>query len=241
MKLVWHIIKKDIRRMAWVFVMWAISGGYLIAYQKLEILGRSIWDNLGIVSLFTHAALTFALIAGIVQEDGLTEGNEFWRTRPISAGRQLAAKLSLILPAFVGVPACVILVQSWLYHAQFSVSDLRYIMPVMTVIVLCCTAMASCTKDLGRYFLGGIFCVVGVAMMGPWLVSWFHLEPLPKAAMMRVSRIYALFTFCGLAAVTLLLNQYFTRRTKISIGIVIGAVIGVTLIEGLWRWSFIVH
>lgn len=237
MNLAWHIIKKDVRRLGWVFVMWAVSGGYMIAYRKIGVIDRSIWDNLGIISLLTHAGLTFALIAGVVQEDGLTQGNEFWRTRPISPGRLLAAKLALILTSFAVVPVVLIVA----LKPHFDPGDLRYLVPMVLAMVLSCAAMASCTKNLGHYLLGGIFCIFGVVAIGPQMMSWLGVGQLPKAVLMQVSmtRLFLMFGLCGLAAMALLLNQYFTRRTAVSIGIIIGTVIGVVLIGSLWRWSLI--
>lgn len=238
MNLVWHIIKKDIRRVSWVFVMWAVTGGYLIGYGKFTVIDRSIWDNLGIVSLLTHIALTLALIAAIVQEDGLTQDNEFWRTRPISPGRVLAAKLGLILVCFAAVPIGLIV---WL-HPSFDRGDLVYVVPIVTIMALCCMAVASCTKDLGRYFLGGVICVMTVAMLETLLSAWFGPQQMPKLNDMyrfETTRTFATFGFCGIAAVALLLNQYFTRRTAVSIGIALVAIVGVAPISSLWGWWFI--
>jgi len=241
MNLIWHIIKKDLRRMMWILLTWAASGAYLIFYKNSQIQDLSLGDNLGIVALMTHAALNFALIAAIVQEDGLTQDNEFWRTRPISPGRLLMAKLGLILPTFVGLLGLVILVQTWLFLSRFDHSDLFYIVPALTVVVLCCTAMASCTRNLGAFILGGVLCVMGVTMIGPWLVNMLHIAPLPVEEMIRVtmSKISVTFGLSGAAAIALLLNQYITRRTTVSYGIVIATVTSIPLIEFFWSWAFI--
>ena len=241
MKLVWHIIRKDIRRMAWAFVFWAVTGSYLIFYRNVNIVDRSLLDNLGIVSLFSAIALSFALIAAIVQEDGLTGSNEFWRTRPISPGRLLVAKLGLIVPCFVVFTVFVLVLQSWLFHPRFGLPEMKNSLLIFGVIVLCCMALAACTKDLGRYFLGGILCLMGVTMLGPWLVSLAHVGPIPKQVPMKVAfaRMSVLFTFCGCMSVVLLLNQYFTRRTRVSLAIVIATVGCVTLVNAFWRWSLL--
>ena len=238
MRLIWHSIKKDIRRVAWGLVIWALTGGCLIAYKQLDVAQHSIWDNLGIVSLFTHTALVFALIAAIVQEDGLTGDNEFWRTRPISGARLLAAKVGLIVPVFVIIPTGLTAMQSWVLNHGFNLSALIHLMSAMGVIILSLMAMAACTKDLGRYVLGGMLCVIGVIFLGPRLVPLIDVEPLPKAMMSRVglSRIFAIFTLCGFASLFILLNQYLTRRTVVSVGIIATTVVGVILIGSYWRW-----
>ena len=152
----------------------------------------------------------------------------------------LAAKLSLILPLFILIPAVVILSQSWLYGMRISGSEISFSMLVVGIIVVACAAMAACTKDLGRYFLGGILCIMSGVMLTEWMVSLFGFEPMTKTEQMRIvlTKIYATFALCGVASVAMLANQYFTRRTAGSIGIAVAAVVGIALIGSLWRWSF---
>lgn len=241
MNLVQHIMKKDLRRVTWALITWALAGAYLIIYRKIDIVQRSLWDNLGVVTIFLFGALTLALIAAIVQEDGLTEGNEHWRTKPISAGRLLVAKLGLILPLFVLVPLAVIVIQSGLIGRGPKVTDLKEALPFLTVMILACVAVAASTKDLGRYFLGGVLCLFMTPVLGAWLENRFPGQPLSQAQAMALngSRIRAFVVLIGIGAVAVLLNQYFTRRTKLSIAMIITTCVGLACIAAFWRWTVV--
>lgn len=240
MNLIFHIIKKDLRRMAWVLMTWVVAGGYLITYRKMEIVQRSMWDNIGIVSLFLFGALTLVLIAGIVQEDGLTEGAEYWRTRPISPGRLLTAKLGLILPLFVVLPLLIVVVQSSLMENGPTLRGSDYAVPFLIVMVLACMAVASCTKDLGRYFLFGVLCLFVPPMLASWLKNLFPGEAVSKMQEVAIDTgsFRAMVIWVGVMAMAVILNQYSTRRTRISIGMLGVTVLGLACIGAFWRWTF---
>jgi hypothetical protein len=240
MNLVWHIIRKDVRRVAWVLLVWALTGAYLIAYKNMEIIQRSVWDNLGIVSLITHGALCLALIAAIVQEDGLNGVNEFWRTRPIAPGRILTAKLILVLTFFMVVPSLIVASQRILFAGRsvgFGWGDL--LVPLaLGVGVLACAAVAACTKDLGQYFLGGLACLMLGYSLGFWFASLAPAELLQGQPALEVTktRVIIIFALTGVVSAGVLSNQYFTRRTALSTGAIAGTIVVLALVAAFWRW-----
>jgi len=233
--LVWHIIRKDLRRLAATFAGWAVAGIYLVAYRELNIVQRSIWDNLGIVALFTFLALTIALTAAIVQEDGLCGTNEFWRTRPITPGRLLAAKLALVLGSFVVVPMAFALTLRPGHGGEIAAIG------ALTTYVLACAAVAACTKDLGQFLLVGVACLmITPALSGAFaqLAPALEISP-PAAAALKATKIVLLHGLIGLAALGVLLNQYTTRRTVLSCWILATTVLMAALISAYWRWPFV--
>ena len=235
MNLVWHIIRKDLRRLAWVYAFWAAAGIYLIAFRGINVIERTFWDNLGIVALITHFALAIALIAAIVQEDGLCGVNEFWRTRPIAAGRLLAAKLILVLGSFAVVPLLVTLAIRPGDGGELAAIG------VFAVNVLACAAVASCTKDLGQYFLVGVASFMVAPALGGVLANFAPAVELDRsaAAALRATKIMLLYGVIGITAVGILLNQYTTRRSVLSRWALAAAVVGAALITGLWRWPLV--
>jgi len=240
MNLIWHIIKKDLRHTVWGLLIWAVCLSYLFTFRKIQVLQGSFLDNLGVFALFAFAALTVALIVAIVQEDGLTQSNEFWRTRPISGGRLLAAKMILIGGVFLGVPGLLAVIQADASSTGINLSDMGHLLGVFGVILLSLMAMAACTKDLGRFILGSILCCIGVTLIGPRLAGMIEMEPVAKTMMHQVvlSKLFNIFALCGFASLFILLNQYLKRRTAVSIGIISAAVVGVALIDSFWRWTF---
>ncbi len=232
MNLVWHIIRKDLRRLSWAYGAWAVAGAYLIAYRNLNIVQRSIWDNVGIVALFTFLALGIALIATIVQEDGLCGANEFWRTRPIAAGRLLTAKLALVLASFAVIPMTFALILRPGTGGELAA------MGALSIYVLALAAVASCTKDLGQFLLVGVACVMVAPALAGFLAGLAPVTGLSKPAMvaLTVAKVLVLHAVVGVAALVILLNQYTTRRALLSRGLVAATVLVTALIGGLWRW-----
>lgn len=235
MNLVWHIIRKDLRRLASTYAGWAVAGIYLIFYREMNIVQRSIWDNLGIVALFTFLALTIALTAAIVQEDGLCGTNEFWRTRPITAGRLLTAKLILVLGSFMVIPLAFALALRPGHGGELGAFG------ALTVYVLACAAVASCTKDLGQFLLVGVGCFMITPALGGILHKLAPTLELSKAATteLAVTKIMLLHGVVGVAALGILLNQYLTRRTLMSRWSLAATVLAAALITGFWRWPLL--
>jgi hypothetical protein len=240
MNLIWHIIKKDLRRTTWGLLIWAVCLGYLFTFRKIQVVQWSFMDNMGVFMLFAFVALTVVLIAAIVQEDGLTGKNEFWRTRPISGGRLLAAKMILIGMVFLVVPYGLSVIHSVTSGKGFTLSDMVHLFMGFGVVLLSFMAMAAATKDLALYILGGILCCIGVALIGPRLGALIEVEPVATTMMYQVgvSKLFAVLVLCGLASLLVLLNQYLTRRTLVSVSIISAAVVGVTLINSFWRLTF---
>lgn len=232
MKLIWHIIRKDLRRLAWVYGAWAVAGTYLLFYRGLNIIQRSIWDNVGIVALFTFLALGIALVAAIVQEDGLCGANEFWRTRPIAAGRLMTAKLGLVLISFAIIPMALALA---LRPGQGG--ELAAIGAIL-VYVLALAAVASCTKDLGQFLLVAVGCAMIAPALAGALGGLAPVTGLSKSAMvaLTVTKVVILHAVIGAAALAILWNQYATRRSVLSRGLLAATVAVTACIGGLWRW-----
>lgn len=232
MNLVWHIIRKDLRRLASTYAGWAIAGIYLIFYRELNIVQRSIWDNIGIVALFTFLALGIALIAAIIQEDGLCGTNEFWRTRPIAAGRLLTAKMTLVLVSFAFVPMAFALTLRPGHGGELAAIS------ALSIYVLATAAVASCTKDLGQFLLVAVGCVMIAPALAGALSGLAPVTGVSKSAMvaLTVTKVLVLHAVIGIAALTILLNQYTTRRAVLSRGLVAATVVVAALVGGLWRW-----
>lgn len=239
MNLTFHIIKKDLRRMAWALAVWGACGLYLAFGTRLTTLnGPVVDDRLKIVALFTYVIMTFALIAGIVQEDGLTESDVFWRTRPTSAERLIAAKFALLLPLFVLVPLLVIAVNKSA-PTTLILRDFGYMGLAFLGVTLACAAFAACTKDLVRCVTLGVLSVVVCSVLGAWLERFG--APLPRG--MRVpaqgAKALAAFLLCIAMESAILANQYLGRKLKLSFAFISVAVVGSALILNFWTWDFL--
>ncbi len=238
MNLTFHIIKKDLRRMSWLIGAWLLATG--LAFAKTGAHFPSQWpDFVQVFARFTAGVLILVLIASIVQEDCLVENRVFWRTRPISGTRLLTAKLIQLIGLFVILPVVTGLLWSGAKNGRFDMNaDAAQTLGIGVSIALCLTlcwaALASCTKDLGRFFLSLLFCVV-VTLFLSFVLQKFSL-PAPKQVPwpLQSARLALIGGLCGLSAIGVLLNQYLGRKFAISIGLITLAVIGSAGISVFW-------
>lgn len=238
MNLTFHIIKKDLRRMSWALAVWAACGLYLMLGAKLSIVDGSIADRLRIISIFVFAVMSFALVSGIVQEDGLTESDVFWRTRPTSAARLIAAKLSLLLPLFVLVPIFVIAVNKSSV-TTLTLRDFGYMGLSLLAVTLSCAAFASCSKDLVRCVTLAVLSVLVCSVLGSWLERYGTRLPRGVRVPAQGAKAVAALLLCIAMSSAVLANQYFGKRLKLSFGFIGAAVIGAALILNFWTWDFL--
>lgn len=240
MKLTWHIIKKDLTRTGYILGIWAFTGLYLLVYRKLNFIGGTAWDNLGIICVFTFIGLSLALIPAIIQEDGLTETNVFWRTKPISPARLLTAKLGLVLSLFALLPFLGFVIRTWFGDGHPSNWDEVWKVGFsLSVIVLSLAAVASATKDMGRHFLCLILCVFAGGVLVTALERYAPDLVPPLRWTVRESKMVAGFALCGLVAAGILYNQYCRRRLAVTITLMALSIVGCGLIATFWTWRFV--
>lgn len=236
MNLILHIMAKDLRRLTWALALWAGAGVLAVVGTNVSGPPQSTLESLGLVAMFQFFGLSIALIAAIVQEDGLTGSTAFWRTRPISGGRLLTAKLSLIGVLFVVIPVAMgLLVRLANRGAMFArPEEVWEPLLALVALVLVGTALASCCKDLGRYFLIGALCwlLVGFGTVGfQWVKATLGYTARGGKMRMELIAIYGV-----LIAIAVLLNQYRGRRFGLSVGLIVAGVVGAAAINAFWAW-----
>ena len=103
MSLTWHLVKKDLRRMALPVAAWVaftVAAAAWFAGQKLpaEVARArdfSLWVNgiggLALVAAGMEIVTGVLLAAFLVLEDGVVGTTAQWQTRPVSGGRMLGA------------------------------------------------------------------------------------------------------------------------------------------------------
>ena len=243
MNLTFHIIKKDLSRMAWALAVWATCGLYLLLSARFNQSFGTVSDKMVIVAIFTCLILSFALIAGIVQEDGLTESDVFWRTRPTSAARMLTAKLGLLVPLFVILPSLALMVSKYWSTGgvTLTIRESVYIFSVWLCVLLCCAALAACSKDLVRYVVLGALCLLVTSFLGAWLSRFGAPVPSKAVRFLVAARMAAVVILCLVLSSAVLANQYLGRRGRLAIsyGLIAAAVVGSALINAFWTWDFL--
>jgi hypothetical protein len=174
-RLVWHIVRKDLRRFAWPVAAWlallaiptlvfrfksfAIDG-HVASSIATTVTLATIWSRLLAV---VQVLLGYVIASSLVLEDPLVGTNGFWTTRPISNGRLLAAKLAGAVALFGLLPMAV-LTPIWL-ASGFNVVDaliaagdfLRF----HGIGVLLALMIASLSRNLVQALFSTIVIVAG--------------------------------------------------------------------------------
>ena len=245
MRLVWHIIWKDLRRMRWLLALW--GGVILLQYAAWRAAAGElkVGSELGVTDLVIGLwvlPLVFAwlLVPQLLQDDPLRDPSAAWQTRPISGGRLLAAKVGgmvlmlCLWPSLMTVP--------WWLEFGFGFGEIVRAVAVntfgMTLFTGLALMVAVITDGWARYIAWSIALEVGAAL--GWLLLAVGVlengEGTVSAAVLMTRASLA----CSLALVTAAIVvpwQFLTRRTAVGRGLVIAMVVGVALIVQFWPWT----
>jgi hypothetical protein len=250
MALIWHIIRKDLRRHLWILVFWALlfvaQVGLGLAvlrvdHPSLEWSQWLQWSNWLLV--FLQFVTGYFLVTQFVQEDELIGTRMFWLTRPISTRRLLAAKTLGVLLVFAVVP--VLLLLPWWLYCGFGARDLLEV-AVETfgwqlLMIAPAFLIASLTDDLGRAIMWTLLLVAGLVAWTVWVQSGLKMAlgvrvPNENSGVM-FSRLWlaALILVAGTMIITV--HQFLTRRWIRSATLFI-PVLGLVALAGrYWSWD----
>ncbi len=246
MRLVWHIVEKDFRRLWVPLLLWTLL---LVAQSEVGVqalggdgadLDRLYYLTIAERTLiFLALIVNMLLVAALVQEDALTGARAFWVTRPIAGGRLLVAKLLGAMLMFGAVPLLAS-VRWWLvcgYDATQMARATLALADTQTVTVAAALVLAVLTKNMNEFlgWLLGIAVAViawvfGVAMM----VDGLQVE-ITRGA--NETRMVFFLAFTALGAGAVVVHQFLTRRHRRSLGIaaVAAGLLGMVFASG---WDF---
>jgi len=130
MKLTWHIVAKDLRRLRWPLLIWVgmlllklvILRGFF-SLENADDRAFGGWQSVFFALCTLEGVVNFFLVVALVLDDAPTDGAGFWSTRPISGGRLLGAKLISALLMFAMLP--VLVAAGWWAYCGLRGVDLR--------------------------------------------------------------------------------------------------------------------
>jgi hypothetical protein len=218
MNLAAHILRKDLRH-SWLLIL------LVVAFVAINSLKATLWVPVsysgGDFSFFPVAKFVAVwVLALVVVQADLTVGDRaFWRTRPISPGSLLFAKLLLFFVVLV-FPLLVadayfsaLLDTSWRVALGMALEGTGFIL----FNALCAALIASMTASLLQSALALLGAVLVVAIAGSLkneITPDLHLAlPWDLTVQYPGPRIFSASFYCCLALVALLAHQYQTRRT----------------------------
>ncbi len=239
MKLVWHIIAKDLRRHRLPYGLWLCL---LLAKQAMLVLGFSDWSvdaqwferlQIGDVALsMMKSAVAFLLVGSWVLEDPVVGSTQFWVTRPLSGRRLLGAKVLGVTLLFVVVPL-VVAAPSWLacgLAGRELGQQTIIFLSVQIPLVVAALALGVLSNRGSRFLMVLLGSVVAAVVLTPVVPKLFTAYPETRA--LAVTRGGVALTVVGIAVIGAIWLQYTRRRVWLgATWLITGVVLGV----GAWN------
>jgi hypothetical protein len=230
MTIIWHIVRKDLRRLRWWLVGWAgmlalpILLGVRIATG--EPMSDEDWRALrGTVESLTMLELGMAYLLVIlsIAEDGPVGSNQFWLTRP-AGGRKVATAKFITAVLIVFVLPCLVMLPWWLWsgfgvvevrHAALEIAVLGFLIGVPAALI------ATQTDSIPRALLWSlVMAAVGMTMFPVFIT----ISTGPEEAAMRATRLIVAVAIFWLHALLAAAVQYGIRNRLRTAQLAVSAV-----------------
>lgn len=220
MSLTWHIVRKDLRRIAIPAGVWlaAIVAG-TVWFARTSITAGNVEWRVGALGWMANVMQTIqwlfaaVLSAVVVHEDVVPGTHALWLTRPLRASQLFLAKTLTLSLVFVVAPVLVLL-PVWLGHGfawqEVAIASAQTGGPLLFVVIVA-LALASLTRNLRQFCLAFAALVAASALL---IVLALRFAP-ADARLVTFGWAYALATMAtgiGISAF-----QYTTRRTHLSV------------------------
>jgi hypothetical protein len=224
MTLIWHIVKKDIRRF-WIGIALLIG----LTGLKLFLVGGVIragmgtdWNNrimlYEFLLLIAELILSFFVAAAIVQEDPVSESGAFWQNLPITRLQLIAAKSSGVI-LICTLPAVLTLAVGLLvYRMPVNVMGCPLIVVAEVHVATCLLAFAF--GSLARNFAQLLYWIIGVALslfILSVIIAPLLPDRVPVTPGTHLTHTFLLNFICVVACVAVTLNQYLAESRNRSI------------------------
>jgi hypothetical protein len=247
-RLVWHIVKKDLRRMWLPLALWLLLllaknklGALALAHDGVNLNSFEGLEFLSTVVLGLEILVNVVLVAVLVQEDTLVGTRMFWATRPVGGGRLLAAKLISVGLMFGVLP--VLAAWQWWWHNGYGAPQIaRAIWTTLdwqALTVLPALVLAVLTENPLKFFgalLGLVVALSAVMLLIP-LLNGSDTRFGVTGGVMKTRITLGLFTFIvGTAAV--IVSQFFTRRLRWAVAALVLTMLARIFSARWWPWDW---
>ncbi|HWA29238.1 MAG TPA: hypothetical protein VG734_26545 [Lacunisphaera sp.] len=240
MRLAWHIVRKDLFRLRWILLLWAVvlAGGLVLATIQSGLSAETyypFWIVTNIVVVGFQPLFAFGLVMGLLHDDPVAEIDAFWITRPISGGELLLAKaLALFLCALVPV---LVMFPFWLAH-DCGIAQLGAVVNETLLghflVAAAALPFALVSANGSKFVMNVLFGAGGLLLLG--LALQLGGSRVPAGAPDLVPEKAWLIACLWLAVAALMVwNQFLRRRLRWSL-----AALAVGMVAGLLvaaRWT----
>jgi hypothetical protein len=223
---VWHIFKKDARRLKWEVAATLALLAWLAHLDRW----RSDWTP-GFAEGWLNVLLPFAwcYLAGLaILQDPVVGDREFWLTLPCRRRHMLGAKALFVL-CFIHLPYFLAQAAILAFRGFSPVTYFQHLMWKQLVLLLALTlpaaALAVLVENVVQFALAAVLMAAGVIFLGG--TNPMSVQPWIQTDYVRSGLALLSVTFGALAA---LVQQYARRRTAISRGIGAAAAIAAAVV-----------
>ncbi|HVZ64632.1 MAG TPA: hypothetical protein VG838_18320 [Opitutaceae bacterium] len=249
MKLIWHVVKKDLRRARWLLPAWLAVIGLQVALGAWARTGSDwffqVRDGVRVVNgilIWLQLLTVMFFAAEIVQEDSLVEPNAHWLVLPLSGRRLLAAKLAGLAIIVWLLP--LVLLWPWWLSNHWGTRDLALgtliLIGLHTLIALPALMVASLTDSWTRFLTWMAIFTLAVVVAGMSLAAFYEAIPFevrPPETLPLSRAAVGIAIIVGLGGIVLA-NQYLTRRRRGSLAVVGVAALAAMLALAVWPSDF---
>jgi hypothetical protein len=227
-----HILRKDITH------LWPEITAVLALFAAFAACTPEFWEGspyagiVALVSFLLHVLMPISwlvLISRLIHDEPLVGNRQFWTSRPYHWANLLASKV-LFLLLFIYLPffvmQCALLKHAGL-HPMLSLAPLgQNLLLLSAIFILPIAAIAAVTGSFTRLllsFIGGVLYMLVAFGVVVWLV---FLKMRPESFNVTVLTLMALLPLAAL------INQYATRNTRVSVGILLATPLVLILVAG---------
>ncbi len=245
MSLTWNIVAKDLRRLQWILVLWAVimlAGMGLCAIQERLDAGTyfSFYVGAFVFEWVLLPLFSFGLVMGLILDDPVSDVDAFWITRPISGSRLLGAKATALVLVWL-IPV-VLTLPWWVGHGYGAEQVGRAAWQTLGFQVVAgalALPIAVLSPTGGRFMMNVILVVAGGFIVAALFTVLALLggEPVPPGVIHARACIIAGIWIVATAAMTIF--QFLGRRTRRSMAVAaVGVAVGLAVARW-WTWDFI--
>jgi hypothetical protein len=249
----WHILRKDLRRLRWPLIAWVliVFGRLLVATTGAAVgfgnVGVQLaMSNLSVLLTVIDLLMLALLVSWLVHDEPLVGIDAFWLTRPIDPLRLMAAKLVFTAVFLVAAPAAgksiaVAGIAGGFHDAVRAAPGLvlaqaLWVLPLLVIAVL--------TPSLMRFLLVIVGTVAAVAGLISVFTTFVFLTASDDALDGALSPLFdptgAIVATWLLTATALgvILYQYRHRRLGRAVVLSAAGLVATAAIVSAWPWRF---
>jgi hypothetical protein len=250
MKLTWHIVAKDLRRLMGLLALWLAMyvaefaiGARLLSGAVHSVTTFQAYQGVDGILTTLRFAIGYLLVAMLVFEDPLVGNTAFWPTRPISGARLLGAKVLTCALAFGALPVLVCL--PWWAYCGYGGGEILSAAGITLKLQAGSVALglliASLTGVLSRYIGWTVLLVIGSVLVFTTLMKhalsanhlYFHGMDQVVSSSPDQARFHLLNWLALGTCAAVVLHQFLTRRLARSLAILAG-ILALLAVEVTW-------